>query len=248
MGETGGLFVIDAETGDVTQLTRTVLDDTNTITAQATAKNNGTYGFRARLTAGSGKVCIGMKDDASTEIWARVYFQIPVATSIASYAAINILSLWSSNNYYAGDNILQVAAFRDSGTAGAPNYLSASGDGISGSAAFTFTPGQWYCVEVHWKKSATVGVCQVWVDEVSKINLSSLNTNTYSLASVMIGTRLCQFAADTDFWYDDFKASATGYVGLYSAGGGVIGPSGAIASAEDVDGAAMMRGTIQSEV
>ena len=31
-------------------------------------------------------------------------------------------------------------------------------------------------------------------------------------------------------------------------GGGVIGPSGAIVSAEDVDGAAMMRGTIQSEV
>jgi len=34
----------------------------------------------------------------------------------------------------------------------------------------------------------------------------------------------------------------------YAAGGGAIGPSGAIVSAEDVDGAAMMRGTIQSEV
>ena len=34
----------------------------------------------------------------------------------------------------------------------------------------------------------------------------------------------------------------------YTAGGGAIGPSGAIVSAEDVDGAAMMRGTIQSEV
>jgi len=34
----------------------------------------------------------------------------------------------------------------------------------------------------------------------------------------------------------------------YTAGTPHIGPSGAIVSAEDVDGAAMMRGTIQSEV
>ena len=74
---------------------------------------------------------------------------------------------------------------------------------------WAFSVNTWYSVKVHFVKSATVGVIQVWVDGVSTIDLTGLDTSAASpVDEVDLGSIGGQYFA-ANHWVDDVSITTT---------------------------------------
>ena len=78
----------------------------------------------------------------------------------------------------------------------------------------------------------------------SQYETGGTNAGSYLVDTDYSASLPATFPSPTGSWTGMWNIRA----GVEAEGAAAIGPSGAIVSAEDVDGAAMMRGTIQSEV
>jgi hypothetical protein len=137
---------------------------------------------------------------ASGEIWvqAKVRFDtIPASTN----AFLQIYSGATRNGsvYYNNTNS-KIEWYNDVGAS-------------SGSSTHTFTSGNVYLLEFRWRKSATVGQAQLWVDGVSEFSLTGQNNGANDADKVLIGSLERSTYVIT---FDDIKISDDAYIGSSS--------------------------------
>jgi hypothetical protein len=219
-GETGGIFVADAEDGGTTDLTGVSVGGTTTFAASTASKNNGSYGYE--VTSDGTNDGIGYKTFAAQNtIYVRIYFKVTSGFAInTDFKAVSPLLLKD-----AGGTVRARINLRRNGTGfdlGA--NMPWGGWGSIGNTAFT--ANAWHYIELYYLVHATTGGIQLWVDGVSKG--TSLTTNTTGTAIARIDTGLVNVdgipTAGSVVYIDDIKAD-TSAVGAYS--GGADAPEGA---------------------
>lgn len=92
-------------------------------------------------------------------------------------------------------------------TSGGALQATRNGTVLGTSAGSIFTAGGWHYVEIEVLRSATVGTFNIYLDGVSVLSLTGLNTGSADVDSM--DTK--QTSDFTDYWYDDmyFTDSAT---------------------------------------
>ena len=88
------------------------------------------------------------------------------------------------------------------------------------SGTSTIDTNTWYSVELHEIISATVGVLQLWVDGVLKIDQSGLVTNGRgNIDELLVGSQYLNTATSPDYYfYNDCTVVANAYIGVEAAG------------------------------
>jgi len=162
------------------------------------------------------------------------------------------LNIYSSTFIWHAD--ASAGLRKEGGTMVLKNCYSGTLSGVGGGNYFG-SPTMTTCAASD--ATGDTGLDNIEVDTDTFVNVSA-GTEDFHLAAdglsplKDVGTDTSGEGAPLNFTTDiDGNTRSTWDIGAdeYAAGGpSPIGPSGAIASAEDVDGAAMMRGTIQSEV
>jgi len=218
MPETGGLFVIDAETGDTSQFTSVLDDGTCAFIAEAAAKNNGVYGFSATFD-GTNENCYGLKTFTDkTGIYVRFYVYIDASFDItaAGYSVVFLAGIYDGFTRLASVQIITNGATN-------PDRWRFTGQDITSTTSTTnFSRGGWHRVEIRWLADATVGGMQVWVDGDSVFAELDNNTSAYAADSIRIGSDSAGTGIPESgayIYFDDIKAAETGPIGVYSAGG-----------------------------
>jgi hypothetical protein len=120
-----------------------------------------------------------------TTVYKRVYVYFPSVTFGGSYQYQIFLTIRKGNT-----DIAKLSLHYNSGT-NYDWYLAYYYPSLNTASSASFTPiaEQWYCVELLFVRSATVGQYQVWVDGSSVINVAGLDTSGISGASrILIGT------------------------------------------------------------
>ncbi len=221
MGETGGLFVIDLETGDLSQFSATSAPGSTVLDAHVDAKNNESYGLRV-IGDGSSSYVYGSKTVGDeTELYTRCYVYIDSGMTLGSFQEVSILALLDG-----GTRLCKIMYQNDTGSPGAPESWRVIGQALPNTGSGTnFSLDTWHRVEIHWKAgSGADGGAQVWVDGDSIFNDFSDNLTAYSVDTVRIGADFNDNMSNGNFVYiDDIKAALTGPIGAYSvAGGGIV--------------------------
>ena len=212
-------------------------------------------------------------DIAPAAIWDDIdeLTRLPLNTTRGASGGATVNIYKSSNLHYACDRQYVSAAlaardwitadtfdvsfsWRDQASVGATFYLSIRVANADGSIAGTLYQGVINATNIYasWQTRHNDGVAVQNNVSMPTDGHIVIEVGLYSAAnggatvSYLTGENLSNAAPlnDTDVSGDVWPWLAF----TYGAGPSPIGPSGAIASAEDVDGAAMMRGTIQSEV
>jgi hypothetical protein len=208
---------VNAETGDTTQWSSTVVDAGMTFDAHADATNNGSYGFRC-LSDGAHNDAKGVKTfTEQTEMYVRGYFYIDPDVSVAS-GDMNYMF-----NLYDGGVILATVGVRRS-TAGAGPWefwrITSDIVGLA-SIATNFSLGEWHYIEIHFK--AGTGANGGWSASVDgdEIFTTDFNDNfsAYAADTVVAGIYASTPANGDYIYVDDLKGS-TSPIGAYAEEGG----------------------------
>lgn len=85
---------------------------------------------------------------------------------------------------------------------GALKVVSEGGATLTTTAANTVVPGSWHSMQVRWKKSATVGVVQILLDNVEIVNLTAQDTAATDIAQLRWRAQ-GNVAGLGQFWIDD---------------------------------------------
>ncbi|KKK81416.1 hypothetical protein LCGC14_2813650, partial [marine sediment metagenome] len=205
MAETGGLFVIDAETGDISQFTSVTQEGSNTFTADVAAKNNGTYGFKL-LYDGTNEGNFGLKSVApQSDIYLRFYIYI-VADSRANGEFNGFIHFKDS-----GEWALDFRFYRVTGGVGYRLWVNNGGAGIiNRSGNLVISDATWTRFEIRYLQDAVNGGCQVWINGVSDASSFITNTSAYDVTEIGIGTLYGQAPDLNDTIYlDDIKADTS---------------------------------------
>jgi len=81
------------------------------------------------------------------------------------------------------------------------------------SGTSTINIDTWYCIEMHVVISSTVGVLQLWIDGVLKVDESGLNTGTNQIASVACNMYTQTTEDSPRITYHDCVVVADAYIG-----------------------------------
>lgn len=213
MAESGGLFIIDAETNDLSQFNEDIVQEGScTIAASVSAKNNGSYGllltgdgtndrFSGTYDLGAGGV--------QAEIYARCYIYIP-STLRTTGAWYNVFVMWLAN----GGHICRMG-FQANASA-VPLRWSVYLGATAITSTTNFSMDAWHRLELHYVKEADTGGIEAWVDGTS-IGTDLDQTTTQDV-------RYCEFGCTSNsnpltdehyFHLDDIKVD-TSPVGAYS--------------------------------
>ena len=93
-------------------------------------------------------------------------------------------------------------------------YNSIGGNTLTSSSTFDPGTGTWYLLEFRWRKSATVGQTQLWINEASEFNGSNQNNGANDCDTVSYGQA---DGTGMTSYYDDCKVDNVGYIGTVSA-------------------------------
>jgi hypothetical protein len=145
---------------------------------------------------------------ASTELFVRGYLYVSRSGIINNSDGFYLISL------NAGSNNLAYAGWRR--VSGVTKWCLAIKSGNNSLIVYsTARPSlnRWYCVELHWKKGTTDGLCELWIDGTRVCVVSGLNTATYGNANqVCFG--LPKVFCKTTTVYFDCTVISKAYVGL----------------------------------
>jgi hypothetical protein len=145
---------------------------------------------------------------ASTELFARGYLYVSRSGIINNSDGFYLISL------NAGSNNLAYAGWRK--VSGVTKWCLAIKSGSNSLIAYsTVRPSlnRWYCVELHWKKGTTEGLCELWIDGTRVCVVSGLNTATYGNANQVCFGLPKVFCKNTTVYFDCTVISKA-YVGL----------------------------------
>ena len=221
MGETGGIFVIDAETGDISQWTNIDLGTDNVVAAHGDYKNEGDYGFRAYVgndhTDGHAYAYKSISEGYN-DVYVRAYIYIPSSYDMPTWQVHEVLGF---NDGSYGNSAAAIAIENYSGTPGPPTYWRFH---VIGALADTprsntnFSTDQWHYIEVRWVEDGSNGGIEVWVDGDKLCSDLDQDTTSKNVDRAYAGIGVSADPGIGSYLYfDDIKAD-TSYIGAYSAG------------------------------
>lgn len=206
------LFVIDAETGDVSGWDNLVLSEGNTFTADSAANRNGSYGFKVGLSSTAGDYCYGKKMiPGSNEVYLQFYVYIPSD----SYPMINQSTerTWvighieddTGNEHLASlemrgsSNDLQIYRLVYASNTAQWNLLYVNE---------VLSYDTWHSIEIYTKVGAGDAAVGLWIDGVSTVSASGFSNDNYNIESIIAGCLWStNYTADGEYFYiDDVKA------------------------------------------
>jgi hypothetical protein len=219
-----GLFLIDGESAGATpwEFTAIVDDGTAAFALDGAAKQNGSYGYSATFD-GASRNCYGRKALSDlAEIYVRAYVYIPSTFAMTiTYTTVTILDLGDGSTI-----AINFGFYCHGSTVPARWKWKSEVAGINTEATSTtnFSMDAWHRIEIHWVSAADGGM-EILVDGTSIISdLTGQNTSAIALDNLFVGNSEDGGghvpAAGAVFYLDDIKASATGWVGAYSAAAG----------------------------
>jgi len=198
------------ESGSFSSWTGTAVTTGETATVVNIIAHHGSYSatFTSNGNGGFERAFCYKTITSSSELYARSYFRVAIS-GIAD----------NDDRFYfiifrAGSNTAAFAGWRQIGGVVKWNLLIRDGTGWAGAySAASPLLNQWYCVELHWKKDATSGVGELWVDGVFVCSVTGKNTAYYGdVNRVDFGlAEIVNCAASTV--YGDCSVIAETYVG-----------------------------------
>jgi hypothetical protein len=222
VGETGGLFIIDAETDDLTQFTSTVVHASNTLTAAEDAGFilHGDHTFKI-VFGGTSAYAYGIKTfTAKTEIYARVYLKIDTLSFLD-----NEYMILMAFDEVGGNFVMQFRVY-GTGTPGQYGYVLMTRDNtgfdvrVNQRDANIFQDDTLYYIEMRWKQGNGTGIENLWIDGIDQGGRTSVTNNNYSITKVYTGAHdYGSTPSAGTVYFDDIKGDAE-YIGAYAAGGG----------------------------
>lgn len=212
----------DFETGDTSQLDRTFYNGSSTISVQAGAALHGSYGLRAVIET-DGSYAGGMLDVADTpqELFVRITLKFPSDISLNQYGGVYCMMIADNTNIWSQTTIASLYLARYGSGSGMPDTLVASGSGISQDVAVSWESGVTYTLEMRWKRHATAGEFEAWVDGEKLIDLSGLDTDAYQAVTVNVFRGASGVTGTTTVYIDDVVV-ADSYIGPVSEGGAAV--------------------------
>lgn len=224
MAETGGWFVIDAETGDESQFSSSPTEEgSNTFEASADAKNNGSYGFKLYF-AGSDDECYAVKtfDGAKTDVYVRAYVNLNSPT-IGQYESVFLLTIRDG-----ATRLAYVGANKGTSDTGNPTRWIIGGQSLDGGVSSEgFALSSWLRIELRWYAGSggADGGIQCWVDGQLAYSEFDTDLTAYAADDVLVGNDFNGTApSESTIYIDDIKADGSA-IGEYSdagAGGSIV--------------------------
>jgi hypothetical protein len=173
-------FEDDFESGDFIAWTHTSISTGGMVAVVSTLKHHGSYSakFVSSGYGGSEWAYCYKTMNSSAELYARGYFKVETS-GIAD----------NDDRFYfmifeAGGNPVAFAGWRKTGGIVKWNLIIRHGTGWA--IAFSTTSpslNQWYCVELHWRKDASAGLGELWVDGTLACSIAGKNTAYYGNAN-----------------------------------------------------------------
>lgn len=210
---------INAETGDVTQWSSTVIDTGMTFDAHADALANGSYGFRC-LGNGSANDARGVMTFADkTTIYVRCYFKFDSTISIANNSTNYTFTLMD------GATVLVALLLRNGsgGTAAFDRYrvLGQALATTEYSTAPAFSADAWHYCDIYWYAGTGAnGGATVLIDGTEIFSELNNNLTAYACDTCIAGIYACVITSGKFIYIDDVKGNSTGPIGAYSEAGG----------------------------
>ena len=210
------LFEDSFESGDFSKWTGTSVSTGDTSTIVNLKPHHGTYNGRfASDTSSSSEYAYCYKSIDNSEIFARGYVYVASGLSLShNDDRFYFIRLRTSTESPAAVGIRRnggvdkwVIYVRDGSGLVRPFYATSP----------TINMNQWYCIELHWKKDASQGLAELYVNGIKILQATSIDTSYYgNAAKVDFG-----LISDTDteqtmiIYGDCFKLSST-YIGVES--------------------------------
>ncbi len=205
------LFVIDAETGDVSQWDNLVLSAGNTFTADLAASRSGSYGFKAEMSSTAGDYSYGEKIiSGQNEIYLQFYVYIPSD----SYPMINQSTerSWVIGHIQDDTENVQLASLEmQSSSVDLQVYrLVYASNTQQWNLLYineVLSYDTWHSIEIYSKVDAGDAAVGLWIDGVSKASASGFSNDNYDIESVIAGCEWgTNYTVDEEYFYiDDIK-------------------------------------------
>lgn len=106
--------------------------------------------------------------------------------------------------------------------------------GAVGNYSFTYTPGEWYCIEMHFKRHATDGIFQVKVDTSLVIDYAGPMSTTYDVDCVVLRTKN-NSAWSYYNYFDVLEIDDSDWIGPYLEGLDITFDNMTVAGTGEVD-------------
>jgi len=228
-GETGGLFVADAEDGGVAKLSGVTVGGTTTFAASTASKNNGTYGYE--VTSDGTNNGIGyITCAAQNDIYVRFYMKLKTGFSTAADWTSVALAFLKD----AGGTARMRLMVRREGAAFTLQSNMPWGN-WHGFAVGSIAVNTWVRVEIRYLVHASTGGYQIWIDGVSAGSTFVDDTTGTAIARTDLGFVTVDGTptAGSAMYLDDIKAD-TSAVGAYSAGSSYVYSASAAGTANVV--------------
>jgi len=183
--------------------------------------------------------------NGQTEFWMRIYMRFEEGFYFDTYSGLKYLYFRHSDG--AAHNYILIGMGTDGGidyytqVGGMSHYRNASNYGWEDIHGGTTSDGTWHCYEIYIKsetgEGTNDGILRVWVDEELIIESTSvdhgLNSNSYEITSVLIGSNAKWIPDEPDFYHDyddiaicDVNGPAGGFI-QDANGNDMIGPADA---------------------
>ncbi len=205
------LFVIDAETGDVSQWDSLVMSNGNTFTADPAAKRNGSHGFKVGLSSNEGDNSYGKKMISGQN---EIYLQFHVYIPSDNYPMRNQATErnWVIGHVEDDSENIQLASLEMRGnSADLQIYrLVYASNTVQWNLLYVnevLTYDTWHSIEIYTKVGNGDAAVGLWIDGVSTVSATGFSNDNYDIESVTAGCLWnTNYTADGEYFYlDDIK-------------------------------------------
>jgi hypothetical protein len=170
------LFADGFESGSFSAWTSTSYTGGETATVVKTLEHHGMYGakFTSDGTSGTENSYCSKTIASSSEVYSRGYFYVSQSGIADAGDKFSFMLLLN------GSQTVASAGWTKSG--GIVKWFLTIRNGTTYVSTYSTTStslNQWYCVELHWKKSATAGLGELFVNGAKVCTLTGKNTTAY---------------------------------------------------------------------
>ena len=175
------LIIIDAEEGDLSEWDSITESAGNTITADASAKYNGDYGFKI-IFNGSAGTAYGTKTfTENNESWFRFYIYVPTGFNGAdTYNIVNVGDLYDGGSYVGQFGLKTMGSSTVVGWNCRYMYTSLW-------SSTNFSNDEWHYVEIKYVRDAVNGGVVMYVDGNEIINNTGYDSSSKYVDTLRFG-------------------------------------------------------------
>lgn len=207
------IFEDNFETGDFSKWTGISVSSGETATVVNLKPHHGIYNGRFASDARtSSEYAYCYRSIDNTEVYARGYVYVPRGLPLND----------NGDRFYfmrlrAGSQSLSGVGIRRNNGVDRWILYGSDGSGLVGpsyAGSSTIQTGRWYCVELHWKKDASQGLVEVYVDGTKILQITGIDTSYYGNANkVDFGLISATSVQQAQIIYGDCFKLATAYIG-----------------------------------